>query len=105
MCYGLKDGTGWVMFPHKDGRYVMSPYPTDVKGWDEAMPARIAYPAPDLPVYILPDMLAAMVFLGHHGSHDQNGIQPVRGAVLALANVQLTCAPRRTPVAAKALTR
>jgi hypothetical protein len=62
LCYGLRDGTGWVLFPHQDGRHVMAPYPS-FEGWDEAMPARIGKLLPDLPVYVLSDKLAAMVYL------------------------------------------
>lgn len=62
LCYSLRDGSGWVLFPHNDGRHVMAPHPL-FDGWDEAMPARIGKLSPDLSVYVLPDKLAAMVYL------------------------------------------
>lgn len=62
LCYGLRDGSGWVLFPHSDGRHVMAPYPM-FDGWDEAMPPRIGTASLELLVYVLPDKLAAMVFL------------------------------------------
>lgn len=63
-CYGQSDGTGWVLFMHKDGREIMAPYPNAYDGWDEAMPRSIAIPDPDLSVYVVADLPAASIFLG-----------------------------------------
>lgn len=62
ICYGTRDGEGWVIFPHQDGRLVMAPYPM-FDGWDEAVPAHIGVADADLEVLVLSDRLAAMVFL------------------------------------------
>ncbi|MDH6169450.1 hypothetical protein M2282_004618 [Variovorax boronicumulans] len=63
MCYGLADGTAWILFTHHDGRRVMAAWPLN-EGWDESMPARIGVPDLNLGVYVLEDQLKAMIYLG-----------------------------------------
>lgn len=63
LCYGLQDGSAWILFAHGDGRYVMAPWPLE-EGWDESMPPRIGVPDLELGVYVLEDRLATMVYLG-----------------------------------------
>lgn len=65
MFYGLKDGSAWLLFPHRDGRHMMAPYPHAFDGWDEAMPAHVAKANSDLGCYALVDRLQTMVFLGN----------------------------------------
>lgn len=63
LCYGLQDGSAWILFTHRDGRHVMAPWPLD-EGWDESMPARIGVPNLELRVYMLEDQLRTMIYLG-----------------------------------------
>jgi hypothetical protein len=63
LCYGLPDGTAWVLFTHRDGRHVMAPWPLE-EGWDESMPSRIGAADLELGVYVLEDQLKTMVYLG-----------------------------------------
>lgn len=63
LCYGLQDGSAWILFTHRDGRHVMAPLPLD-EGWDESMPARIGVPDLELGVYMLEDQLKTMIYLG-----------------------------------------
>lgn len=63
LCYGLPDGTAWILFTHRDGRHVMASWPLE-EGWDESIPARIAAPDLELGVYVLEDQLKTMVYLG-----------------------------------------
>lgn len=62
ICYGARDGEGWVIFPHRDGRLVMAPHPK-FDGWDEAVPLHIGVADHELGAVVLVDRLAAMVFL------------------------------------------
>jgi hypothetical protein len=62
--YGLKDGTAWVIFPHRDGRMFMMPYPDAFEGWDEAMPARIGTVDNKFGGLLLADVSQAMMYLG-----------------------------------------
>lgn len=61
--YGMKDGSAWVLFPHKDGRMFMAPWPTCEDGWDERLPMRIGTPISELGAYALTDRLQTMVYL------------------------------------------
>lgn len=64
-CFQLRDGTGWMRVQHVDGRQVLVPWPT-FDGWEEAMPARLGTPAPDLGGLILYDLVSTVSYLRGH---------------------------------------
>jgi len=68
LFYGMKDGTAWVLFPHRDGRYAMAPWPSLFDGWDTKIPPRVATLDRDLGVYFVLDRLTVMVELGRFSS-------------------------------------
>jgi hypothetical protein len=64
LFYGMKDGSAWVLFPHRDSRYAMAPWPSLFDGWDTKVPPRVATLDRGLGVYFVLDRLTVMVELG-----------------------------------------
>ena len=64
MFYGLKDGSGWLMVQHQDGRLILLPWPHVTDGWDEVLPARVGVPDQELQGLVLSHPVNPFIYLG-----------------------------------------
>ena len=64
MFYGLKDGSGWLLLQHRDGRQVLLPWPVVSEGWDEVLPASVAVLDETLKGLVLAHPVNPFIYLG-----------------------------------------
>lgn len=60
--FQMPDGTGWVRVQHKTGDQILMPWPA-FDGWDEAFPARVGVPDPELGGLRSPNIIQSVDYL------------------------------------------
>jgi hypothetical protein len=64
LFYVLKDGNGWLIIQHQDGRSILIPWPTPDAGWEAKVPSNVGFFEHELGGIVLANPTNTMIYLG-----------------------------------------